>query len=245
MPTLIEMRLKAAWEVRQDTRQLHGLACALFEGDSPADGGHAGQDKPWTVTPLRPVPDGGPDEWLWRAAWLPDGPVPSAGSVADALRVGHASCVVMESTQRRVSHAALASGPAAGEVTVSFGSPVYFSQNGTDVLVPDPRLIVGSWRRRWNASLPDADALWISDEAWRDAHRLMELAAFDLRTEASDSGYGRPRAGFTGSVTLRAARGAPVAVRGMLTTLARFAEYSGTGAQVTHGFGATSLEGSR
>jgi CRISPR/Cas system endoribonuclease Cas6 (RAMP superfamily) len=129
-------------------------------------------------------------------------------------------------------------------VTVSFGFPVYFFQNGTDVLVPDPRLIVGSWRRRWNTSLPDAYALWISDEAWRDAHRLMELAV-DLRTDAKESGYGRPRAGFTGSVTLRTAWGAPAAVRGMLATLARFAEYSGTGAQVTHGFGVTTMAGSR
>jgi hypothetical protein len=31
MPTLIEMRLKATWTVRPDTRKLHGLACALFE----------------------------------------------------------------------------------------------------------------------------------------------------------------------------------------------------------------------
>jgi CRISPR-associated endoribonuclease Cas6 len=151
----------------------------------------------------------------------------------------------MESTQRRVSHAALASGPAIGEVTVAFESPAYFSRNRTDVLVPEPRLIAGSWRRRWNASLPDADALVITDEAWRDAHPLIELAAFDLRTEAMGSGYGRPRAGFVGSVTLRAARGAPAAVQGMLGTLARFAEYSGTGAQVTHGFGATTLTGSR
>jgi CRISPR/Cas system endoribonuclease Cas6 (RAMP superfamily) len=111
--------------------------------------------------------------------------------------------------------------------------------------MPDPRLVVGSWRRRWNASLPEGDALWISDEAWQEAHRLVGLAAFDLRTEARDSGYGRLRAGFAGSVTLRAARGAPAAVRGMLATLARFAEYSGTGAQVTHGFGATTLMGSR
>jgi hypothetical protein len=51
MPTLIEMRLKATWTVHPDTRQLHGLACALFEGDST---GHLGQDKPFTVQPLLP-----------------------------------------------------------------------------------------------------------------------------------------------------------------------------------------------
>jgi hypothetical protein len=163
MPTLIELRLKATWPVRPDTRQLHGLACALFEEPGRE---HGGQEKPFAVSPLQPAPGGSSGEWTWRAAWLPDSLPPAGALEADVIRVGHVSCVVAESTQRRVTHAALASGAAAGEVTVSFGSPVFFSQNGTDVLLPDPRLIAGSWRRRWNASLPEEDALVISDAAW-------------------------------------------------------------------------------
>ena len=237
MPTLIEMRLKATWQLQPDTRQLHGLACALFEGRRAA--GHLGQDKAFSVWPLRPAPGGSADEWLWRAAWLPDGPVPAAAVAADLLRVGHVSCAVTESAQRRVTHAALAAGPAVSEVAVSFGSPTYFSQNGTDVLLPDPRLIAGSWRRRWNSSLPPEDALVIGDDAWRDTHRALQLAAFDLRTERRDSGHGRDQAGFTGSAALRLGRDAPAAARKVLGTLARFAGYCGTGAQTTHGFGAT------
>jgi CRISPR-associated endoribonuclease Cas6 len=194
------------------------------------------------VSPLQPAPGGSSGEWTWRAAWLPDS-LPLAGALeADVIRVGHVSCVVAESTQRRVTHAALASGAAAGEVTVSFGSPVFFSQNGTDVLLPDPRLIAGSWRRRWNASLPDGDVLVISDYEWTQSHRLLTLAAFDLRTSTRDSGHGRDRTGFTGAATLRLARNAPVAARQILSTLARFAEFSGTGAQTTHGFGMTALK---
>lgn len=236
MPTLIEMRMKATWTVREDTRQLHGLACALFDGEGS---GHLGQEKAFSVWPLRPVPGGSAGEWSWRAAWLPDGPVPPAAAAADVLRVGHVSCAVTESNQRRVTHAQLAAGSAVGEIAVSFGSPAYFSRNGTESVVPDPRLIAGSWRRRWNSSLPEEDPLVIGDEAWQETQRALRLAAFDLRTERRDSGHGRDRAGFTGSATLRLDRTAPPSARAIFGTLARFAEYCGTGAQTTHGFGAT------
>ena len=149
------------------------------------------------------------------------------------------TCAVTESTQRRITHARLAAGPAMPAVTVTFASPTYFSQNGADVVLPDPRLIAGSWRRRWNSSLPAADPLAVDDEAWRDLHRAIRLAAFDLRTVSHDTGHGRDRAGFTGSATLRLGRDATPSARAVLGTLARFAEYCGTGAQTTHGFGAT------
>jgi CRISPR-associated endoribonuclease Cas6 len=238
MPTLLEMRLKATWTIRPDTRQLHGLACALFE---VGDTGHLGQDKPFTVWPLTPAPGGADGEWALRAAWLPDELPPDVASAADQLRVGHVRCLVTESTQRRVTHATLAAGPALPAVTVRFTSPVFFSQNGTDVLVPDPRLITGSWRRRWNTSLPEGHQLAVTDDAWQAMHRALALAAFDLQTETRDSGHGRGRHGFTGTATLRLARSTPAAARQVLGTLARFAEYCGTGAQATHGFGATIL----
>lgn len=238
MPTLIEMRLKATWAVRPDTRQLHGLACALFEGE-PAE--HLGQEKPFTAWPLSPAPEGAGGEWTWRAAWLPDGLPPAGALTADHLRVGHVTCAVTETTQRRVTHAQLAAGTSLDGIEVTFGSPTYFSQNGTTVVLPDPRLIVGSWRRRWNASLPDGDPLAIGDDAWQVTHRPLQLAAFDLRTEHRDSGRGGNRAGFTGSMTLRLAKEAPAAARAVLGKLARFAGYCGTGAQTTHGFGATTV----
>jgi hypothetical protein len=237
MPTLIEMRLKATWTIRPNTTQLHGLACALFEADGAE---HLGQDKPFAVWPLTPAPGGTEGEWVLRVAWLPDEPPPAASAV-DELRVGHVRCLVNESTQRRVTHAALVAGPALPAVTVRFTSPVFFSQNGIDVLVPDPRLIAGSWRRRWNSSLPDGDHLAVTDDAWQVMHRALTLAAFGLRTEKRDSGHGRDRCGFTGTATLRLAQSAPAAARQVLGTLARFAEYCGTGAQATHGFGATTL----
>lgn len=240
MPTLIEMRLKATWTVRPDTRFLHGLACALFEVEGVP---HTGQHKPFAVWPLRPLPGGGPGEWAWRASWLPDGPVPATVAAADVVRAGHVTCVVTESTQRRVTHARLADGPGLSDATVRFESPTYFSQNGTDVVLPDPRLIAGSWRRRWNASLPPEDPLAITDEEWAQTHPALILAEYDLCTERWDTGHGRDRRGFTGQAALRLARDAPPRVGKVFGTLARFAEFSGTGAQTTCGFGATSVQG--
>lgn len=239
MPTLIEMRLKATWTVRPDTRQLHGLACALFEADGGAP--HTGQLKPFAVWPLKPLPGGGPAEWVWRASWLPDGPVPDAVAAADVVRAGHVTCVVAESTQRRVTHARLADGPGLSCVTVRFESPTYFSQNGADVVLPDPRLIAGSWRRRWDASLPSEDPLAVTDEEWAQTHPALILAEYDLCTERQDTGHGRDRRGFTGQAALRLARDASPRARKIFGALARFAEFSGTGAQTTHGFGATSV----
>lgn len=245
MPTLIEMRLRAAWTVVPDTRQLHGLACALFEGDGVPDDGHVGQEKPWSVAPLSAVPDGMPGEWAWRAGWLPDSAPPLGQLTADSVRVGHVGCVVEEISHRRVTHAVLAAGPALGGVTVEFGSPTHFSRNGTDVAVPDPRLIVGSWRRRWNASLPDADPLAVGDDDWRALQGSLGLAAFALHTETRDSGHGKDRVGFVGRATVALARGSSPSARSLLGTLARFSVYCGTGAQTTHGFGVTSVLPSR
>jgi CRISPR-associated endoribonuclease Cas6 len=237
VPTLIEARLRAARPLRPDTRQLHGLACALFEGSESA--GHDGQDKPFAVLPLRPSP--GPPEQVWTfcAAWLPGGP-PPAGAIAPAqVRLGSVSCQVTEITHRSVTRAALTAGPPLGTAQLVFCSPTYFSQNGSDVVLPDPRLIVGSWRRRWNASLPEGDPLGIDDDAWRETQRAIRLASFDLRTQRMDSGRGHERAGFTGTATLQLSRDAPAAARAVFGALVRFAEFCGTGAQTTHGFGAT------
>lgn len=241
MPTVIEMLLKATWTVRPDTRALHGLACDLFEGDDVDGQQHIGQEKPFSVAPLRSMPDGPPDEWLWRAAWLPDTPVPAAALSADSLRVGHVTCLVIENVQRRVTRAALAATPPTAAVTVSFDSPTYFSRNGSDHVQPDPHLIVGSWRRRWNASLPPDDSLTIENDTWRDVHPLLELASFNLRTQPRDTGHGRNRLGFTGTAELKLSKTASPTARTLLATLSRFAEFSGTGAQTTHGFGTTTL----
>ncbi len=238
MPFVIELQLRASWPVQPDTRQLHGLACALFEG---AGADHLGRDKPFTVRPLRKAPGGGDRDWELRAAWLPGALPPPAALSAEHLRYGHVTCAVAEARQRHVSYAQLAAGPAVRAVRVSFTSPTYFSQNGTRVVLPDPRLIAGSWRRRWNKYLPAGDPLAIGDDAWRDTHQALSLTDFELATQRRESGYSRGQPGMTGWLDLKIAGKASPAVLGALGTLARFAEFCGTGAQTTHGFGATSI----
>ncbi|HEX9352541.1 MAG TPA: CRISPR system precrRNA processing endoribonuclease RAMP protein Cas6 [Streptosporangiaceae bacterium] len=104
--------------------------------------------------------------------------------------------------RREAGHAELAGGPVLRSVTLAFRSPTYFSRNGTDDLSPDPRLILGSYRRRWNGCLGSGHALVIGEDAWRDTHRWVRLTGYELRTQAMDGGRGRDRTGFTGTAAL-------------------------------------------
>lgn len=233
MPVIVELRLHPSRPFVPTTRQLHGLECALFEGVYSPN--HTGHDKPFSIWPLSPVVGG----WLLRAAWLADGFPQTVLAACGQLRLGPVNCAVTDLAFHPSGHADLASGPPADRVRVEFHSPTYFSQNGARVVLPDPRLIVGSWRRRWNASLPEGDGLMIGDEDWRGRPEPVTITAFDLRTQARDTGYGHGQSGFTGTATLQLDKDASAAVRQQFGALARFAEFSGTGAQTTHGFGAT------
>jgi CRISPR/Cas system endoribonuclease Cas6 (RAMP superfamily) len=236
---VIELRLHASRRFEPNTRQLHGLACTLFEGSHA--NGHAGGEKPFTIWPLHPDPQAPGTGWLLRAAWLRAGLPQSVLAACGQLRLGPVTYTVTEVAHRPGAHAQLAAGPPLGTARVEFCSPTYFAQNGSDEILPDPRLIIGSWRRRWNASLPGGDALRVDDNLWQEIHHGVRLSGFDLCTQRMDSGRGHQRAGFTGTASLRVAPAAPEAVRAAFGTLARFAEFSGTGAQTTHGFGATAL----
>src|SRR5260370_38125650 len=65
---VIELRLRAGRPFEPTTRQLHGLACALFEGRQAE--GHGGGEKPFTIWPLHPDPKAPRTGWLLRAPWL-------------------------------------------------------------------------------------------------------------------------------------------------------------------------------
>lgn len=236
MPVIIELRLRAPGrDYVPNTVQLHGLACGLFE-DSSYDG-HVGQEKPFAVWPLTTVPDG----WLLRAAWLGAGIPQAVLAACGQLRVGPVFCSVSDVALKPVSFGDLASTPPCGGARLEFRSPAYFSQNGERVVTPDPRLIVGSWRRRWNASVGAAGDLGVGDDEWRDIHRVLRFTEFDMRTVKRDAGYDRQQSGFVGTAALRLAKGASAEARARFGALARFAEFCGTGAQTTHGFGATTV----
>ena len=234
MPAIVELRLRPERPVKPSTRQLHGLVCKLFEGAWAGSDGHVAQEKPFTVWPLRPVADG----WALRCAWLPPGFPQGMLTAMGTVRLGPVTCTVTDLAFRPVTHEDLASGDTADGARVTLLSPAYFSQNGTRITEPDPRLIAGSWRRRWNASLPPGHPLEIDADLWRDIHLALHVTGSGLRTESRDTGY-RQQPGLAGSMTLRLETGASAPARAAFGALARFAEYCGTGAQVTHGFGAT------
>jgi CRISPR-associated endoribonuclease Cas6 len=238
MPVIIGARITAERPFTPSTGDLHYLPSALFETDG-AQVPHDGQDKPFSIWPLRPAPGPAGLNWLLRCAWLrPDPPAPAVLSL-DKLRIGHRYCTVTETMYRTATHAQLAAGPVLSQAEVTFASPAYFAHNGSSLLTPDPRRMADSWRRSWNAWLPDPSDLTTGENIWPEISMTIELAAYDLRTTTTDSGHGRDQAGFTGTATLRLARKATVPARSAFSTLVRFAEFSGTGAQTTHGFGAT------
>lgn len=237
MPVIVELRLRADRVTRSPyvptTVQVHGLACTLFEGAGAAS--HEAPEKPFSIWPLEPAPDG----WLLRAAWLAPGFSQQVLAACGQLRLGPILCTVTDLALRPASFEDLADGPPCVGVRLSFRSPTYFSSNGTSVVEPDPRLMVGSWQRRWNAYADPG--LVIPDEDLRLITKSLRLTEYDLRTQSHDTGYGRTRHGFTGTATLRLDKSAPPESRAQFTALTRFADFSGTGAQTTHGFGATTL----
>jgi CRISPR-associated endoribonuclease Cas6 len=236
MPIAITLRLRPARQWQPDTHQLHGLACTLFEG---AEGTHGAQVKRFSVWPVMADPADPTGGLALRCAWLGDDPPPFDPAAMSRVRFGGVPCTVVGVEEHKATFAELAASLAADAATLTFHSPTYFSQNGRAEVLPDPRLILGSYRRRWNDTLAAGSVLRVDDELWKQLHHAVGLSAFELRTAQMDSGHGRTRVGFVGTAVLRLGGEASAQVRGMFATLVRFAAYSGTGAQTTHGFGAT------
>jgi len=240
MPVIIGARITAARPLNPNAREIHHLACALFEADDD-QANHSAQDKPFSIWPPRQAPGKPGLNWVLRAAWLrPDLPAANALS-PDKICIGRTDCAVTETMLRTATHAQLAAGPVLTDAGLLFTSPTYFAHDGATILNPDPRRITESWRRSWNAWLPTPHELRIDDGTWTEISKSVELADFDLRTTTLDTGHGRNQTGFTGSATLRLGNKTTAAARSAFSRLVRFAEFCGTGAQTTQGFGATHL----
>ena len=240
MPIIFKARLTAAEPMTPRTGELHYLACALFEADDD-QACHSAQDKPFSIWPPRQAPGKPRLNWVLRAAWLRPDPPPGSALSPDKICIGRTDCAVTEVMLRTATHAQLAAGPVLTDAGLVFASPTYFAHDGATILNPDPRRITESWRRNWNAWLPDPHELRIDDGTWAEISKTVELAGFDLRTTNLDTGHGRDQPGFTGTATLRLSRKATATTRSSFSTLVRFAEFCGTGAQTTQGFGATRL----
>lgn len=238
MPTVVTLRVRSSGMRLPETRHLHGLACALFE--RPEDD-HSAMKlfSAWPAARAGDSRDSRGSCLRLRFGWLHDEPPPAIPSTGGSVRLGNTRCVVEEVTEQKDSFGALAAGPPALSGTLSFHSPTYFSSNGEDVRSPDPRLIVGSYRRRWNAAVPGSAPWVVDDDLWQRLSRSLCLTTFDLRTAGMESGHDRLGRGFIGTASLRLRPAVSNDLRAVFAALMRFATYSGTGAQTTHGFGAT------
>jgi CRISPR/Cas system endoribonuclease Cas6 (RAMP superfamily) len=236
MPITVTLQLRPARPWRPDNRQVHGLACKLFEAPT---GDHHRQAKQFTVWPVTPDPNDPHVGLVLRLTWLRDEPLPFTPTVGSRLRLGAVACTIRAVEEHKTSYAELASSPLATAATLAFHSPTYFAHNGQDQLSPEPRLIVGSYRRRWNQAQLPGSPLQIDDDLWQQLHTTLRLRAFDLQTAEMDSGHHHPQTGFIGQATLQLAAEVPTELRAIFSTLVRFSSFAGTGAQTTHGFGAT------
>lgn len=236
MPTTIRFTLRPTRDCSVDARKLHGLACSLLETD---EDDHTKATKSFAVWPI--VGSGGLIDL--HLGWLSDTTLPPRVESVAALRLGNTRCNVESRTALRRSFAALSAGAGRRAATVTFHSPTYFSDNGVDVVVPDPRLIVGSYQRRWNEANPPGTPYHIGADEWSSVRRSVLLGAYELRTARMHDGHRHePRLGFVGHAELILDRPASSSTRSIFAALVRFAAVAGTGRQTTHGFGATTSD---
>lgn len=123
----------------------------------------------------------------------------------------------------------------AGEIHLHFSSPTVFRNKGGDLTTPEPRLVFGSFLRRWRAlaGYPFPDIGTLTDEA---AAAAVDLCAADLhwqqielRAACHTTFTGTAHYNLTGDATVRRA----------LATLADYAAWCGAGARTGFGFGQT------
>jgi CRISPR-associated endoribonuclease Cas6 len=208
--------------------QLHGLACALLEGDGVD---HDSGIKPFTVWPLRQDPDG----QVLRLTLLGNDDQ-SGRPIPDRMRLGSQ---VFEVRQRRdlfVPFASLVGGPLIRQARLSFETPTYFSRNGRDLPLPDPVLVFRSLLNKWNLHAPDH--LDIGEAIARDLLDRVVVLDADVHTLSTEAAHRARRTGFVGTVGFSVGSCSDE-IAGAFTALVRAAEYLGVGAQTTRGFGVT------
>jgi CRISPR-associated endoribonuclease Cas6 len=130
----------------------------------------------------------------------------------------------------------LAGGRRPQSVTLRFASPTLFRSGGRDLPLPLPSLVFDGYLRKWNAFAP----LALPEEAKRYAEECVALGRFKLRSHlvSFEQGGKGANVGFTGEVRFRFLVGDGYWTR-VMTLLAGYAFWAGTGYRTTAGFGQT------
>ena len=220
-------------------RHLHALTCNTIE--RPLAGVHDEQVKFFTFGPLQETTQA-PAGALWRLHWLRDDcDVTPLLLHADGKRVrlgrGHMTLHYLKSAA--APFAEMARLPAVDDMTFDFHTPTHWSRSGRRYVLPDPELLVRGLVKRWNdCQVPDSP-LTIGPEDARELGSRLELAEHDIRSAELLVGAKRSVTGFVGRVRVRlAGRQRSPRAGALLSRLSAFSNYSGVGAQTTHGCGA-------
>ncbi|MHA3948939.1 CRISPR system precrRNA processing endoribonuclease RAMP protein Cas6 [Cellulomonas bogoriensis] len=229
MPLTLDLLLPAPAVEHGTPARLHAVACSLLEGE----GGHRTQVKPWTAWPLR---DADATGVAWRLTWLADGHVPPAMLEPPLqLRLGPADLRVHRAELAAVEYEEVAQAPPAGGAGFHLVTPTYFNREGTDVVLPEPTLLLGSLLRRWNLFAPAPLRFGPEDRGALLEHA--RVSQFDLRTVRTSTVRGVPRRGAVGSVEVDLPRRSPTRSREVLGVLTAAAELLGAGRATTSGSG--------
>jgi CRISPR-associated endoribonuclease Cas6 len=130
----------------------------------------------------------------------------------------------------------LAGGRRPRGVRLRFASPTCFRSDGRDVPLPLPTLVFDGYLRKWNTFSP----LSLPEEAKRYANECVALSRYRLRSHlvSFERGGKGATVGFTGEVRFRYLVGDGYWTR-VMTLLAGYAFWAGTGYRTTAGMGQT------
>lgn len=199
----------------------------------------APKNKPFTLSSFMPDPSGG---LLWRWTALdaktrelmlllaqkaesnlkPAGIPCQMGWLPEHPWAGHRSFEELHRSQYET------------EYLLHFLTPTAFRQNGRDLPLPLPRLLIKSYLERWNAWAPFPLPSSLPDEA----EKALVLKEVDISTQQLQTGKIR-LTGFTGKIRLLIAPQTPSEVANALSCLLRFGSFCGSGAKTALGFGVT------
>lgn len=116
----------------------------------------------------------------------------------------------------------------------------FFRNGQTSYPLPDPWMMIKSWKQRWNSLVPDRISLELPIYGKRYNERV-QIRYTNISTQRVLIADYRPYYAFSGVVKLKWI-GSERELRD-LWALARFAEFSGSGAKTTMGCGVTKILG--
>ena len=217
--------------------------------------------KPYTLSPLQrerpvgcPSPSlNQPTRYYWQVSLLDDALTPlfladlRAGetlTLAGApLTIGDVAVRICayEELARQTHSWAEQKPKAARYFDFAFITPVILWRYSLPFPLPDPTLVFQHYLAAWDTFAPRA--LWLNYNLLDAVEAHLAITDHQLETRTVNLGSGPPKTGFLGHATYKMLAWEKLGAEflGQLQTLARFAEFCGTGAYTEHGLGQTRL----